>query len=807
MAAGIDVPAASSLSSGGRQLTSGTGCVSGDGRLLLLPAGSTIRACAAATGETLAKFSGRHSAQVTAVVRDPRSATQVYSASLDGTVKLWDLHEGVVLKSITVGAPVASLVVPSAGSVAFVTCDWRSASAGRVYRLDLKSGKPLEANTKVSKANRLATSADGTLVSTFDRHTLFVWKTHQAHMDPLALHHTKRFTCSALAPSGSVVAAGDESGRITMWHNLESAMHESPYSEVKTSVSTVHWHSAPVGSVCFSADGNHLLSGGLEAVLVIWQLSSGKRNYLPRLGGALVSISDSPDPVNYLVAQSDNTVRLINISSMRVDASIYGMLPPPKTASLPEAAAVLEPGTGNLAIPASNAVLQFYDVVHDRHVANLQVASRNYVSLTVVKDGAGADTGLPEEPRVSHLAFIGNGDWLATVQMSPSLGAGHSEYSLKFWERVADSVQSSKGSRRSYVLNTEASAPHDSDVLCLAHHPHKCIVLTGTSSGEFKMWARHAVPKSPNDTAPGSASKWAWRCRSAGDMADTFGIAGGGVTAAAFSGDGSLLAMASGSSVSLWEPETNTKVAQLPAPVGGRTPIRQLSFIRGSHFLVGASAGSGGSGGGVLVVWNLLTLSVWWSYKMMAKHLVADPSAPRFALTVRSTPQQKASGGDGGAVAGGERLVLLFDPMQPYPVAAWRLKTPAPSALLFAPPGSDMAMRFKGVAGAAPLLLVDQSREYVVLGHPVANAPAFQSPTVPQPFENGSAVDSLFGAVNAPTPLVADVMQEDFRVEGSKATLDSLLNVPSHALPSVAELCPAFLEMVVSGLVPSNETL
>jgi NET1-associated nuclear protein 1 (U3 small nucleolar RNA-associated protein 17) len=123
-----------------------------------------------------------------------------------------------------------------------------------------------------------------------------------------------------------------------MWHNLESAMHESPYSEAKTSVSTVHWHSAPVGSVCFSADGNHLLSGGLEAVLVIWQLSSGKRNYLPRLGGALVSISDSPDPVNYLVAQSDNTVRLINISSMRVDASIYGMLPPPKTASLPEAA-------------------------------------------------------------------------------------------------------------------------------------------------------------------------------------------------------------------------------------------------------------------------------------------------------------------------------------------------------------------------------------------------------------------------------------------------------------------------------------
>lgn len=95
---------------------------------------------------------------------------QVYSASLDGTVKLWDLTDGQVLKTVNVGAPVVSLVsacdsktaaacppavasplicsqrrlsheacrrcpsqvVPSKGNVAFVTCDWREGTSGRV---------------------------------------------------------------------------------------------------------------------------------------------------------------------------------------------------------------------------------------------------------------------------------------------------------------------------------------------------------------------------------------------------------------------------------------------------------------------------------------------------------------------------------------------------------------------------------------------------------------------------------------------------------------------------------------------------
>ncbi len=46
---------------------------------------------------------------------------------------------------------------------------------------------------------------------------------------------------------------------------------------------------------------------------VIWQLDSGARSYLPRLGGGLHSITRSPiDSACYVVSQADNTVRTVS---------------------------------------------------------------------------------------------------------------------------------------------------------------------------------------------------------------------------------------------------------------------------------------------------------------------------------------------------------------------------------------------------------------------------------------------------------------------------------------------------------------
>jgi NET1-associated nuclear protein 1 (U3 small nucleolar RNA-associated protein 17) len=56
---------------------------------------------------------------------------------------------------------------------------------------------------------------------------------------------------------------------------------------------TLQWHAAAVGAITFSSDGNYLLSGGVEAVLVLWSLVSGgtaAKQFLPRLGAPICQL-------------------------------------------------------------------------------------------------------------------------------------------------------------------------------------------------------------------------------------------------------------------------------------------------------------------------------------------------------------------------------------------------------------------------------------------------------------------------------------------------------------------------------------
>ena len=63
-----------------------------------------------------------------------------------------------------------------------------------------------------------------------------------------------------------------------------------------------------VGALSFTADGRQLLSGGLESVLVLWNMESGEggnKQFLPRQGSAIVAVStDSTDSLFGLVCES-----------------------------------------------------------------------------------------------------------------------------------------------------------------------------------------------------------------------------------------------------------------------------------------------------------------------------------------------------------------------------------------------------------------------------------------------------------------------------------------------------------------------
>ena len=118
-------------------------------------------------------------------------------------------------------------------------------------------------------------------------------------------------TCGSFAPASKLssgpsgsrrsedwFATGDERGVIRLWHGLDRAFsmlnssstgmrdaQQGTGAERRLPTTSLHWHAHAVAAIAFTPTGSQLLSVGEESVLVQWHLASGKREYIPRLGG------------------------------------------------------------------------------------------------------------------------------------------------------------------------------------------------------------------------------------------------------------------------------------------------------------------------------------------------------------------------------------------------------------------------------------------------------------------------------------------------------------------------------------------
>ncbi|KAF6265630.1 WD40-repeat-containing domain protein [Scenedesmus sp. NREL 46B-D3] len=653
---------------------------------------------------------------------DSGSSKLVLSSSLDGSLRQWDIQEGASVQTWNIGMPIESMVYSKPVGLAYVCVHYKQGQ-GRVIPCQLPSGKEAAGRVRVSKAGGLFISESGRHVGIIDKNSLFVWaagnSTTGKRKKLFNLPHTKPYTCAAFDTTDSVIAAGDASGRILVWHNFppslaqwaklasgstageEAAGPGGGAADAATvqlpACTTVHWHAHAVGSLCFSLDGAQLLSGGQEGVLVMWALPSNKRTYLPRLGGPLCGITTSKaDPAKFAVAQSDNTVRLVNTAAMAVEASVHGLRPPPPAAALAAAGygtccsaassspagVVLQPGSGHLVLPAEHANLQFFDVARDRHVARLQVSPRNPVSFTesATNHAAAAAAGQAAAlltPAVVLQAFTGDAQGLITVDVRPATGGLYgaaADSTLRFWDCSRSSQLAS--TNVPYTLNTSADAPHRGMVTGLCCHPTQHMAVTTGSEGEFKVWQRsnssgaQGKPSSSSSSDAAAEAAGHWRCSAVG------GYKGLCLNGCSFSQDGSLLAVAAGSTATLWDPYENALVGALVVPAESSSSggsLRQLNFVHNSPHLVGlvggrhpaaaAASAYGGrsrqlqqhqiasSWGSSIVVWDLLNGAVSWYCDLPVCSLAVDPAYPLFAVGVTALPRSSSSSSTAGAAA------------------------------------------------------------------------------------------------------------------------------------------------------------
>ncbi|KAM8855756.1 WD repeat-containing protein 75 [Spinachia spinachia] len=751
---------------GGSKINFRQPVITNDSRLLLCASGECVKVFSTSTEECVHNLRG-HTDLVTGVLLKPSNQLQAYSCSLDGTVRLWDFMEGILIKTYDIGYSIYSIHTSAfhKGVTFIVTStlsDKRSESFQLVAVRLPQSGDQLTKAQELSAVIGDVSSNPAAIV--FGREGEYIASANGLHLEVFFFKKQKTFSfflkkdnkkggrntfmCVAAHPKDDCIATGHEDGKIRLWRNFN---HKKEYT-----YSTMHWHSNAVSSMSFTPEGTNLLSGGVESVLVLWRYNDvSQRDFLPRLGSAITHIAISPDGALFCTSHSDNKINIIQ--GIKVSAVLQGLV----TGERVETDLIVDPRSKSLVLNGRPGHLQFYSLDRDKLVYNLDIVQQEYIH----------QWGL-QQFKVVKVAFDACGNWMATVEERKQ-NVAELELNLKLW---AFDEQT-----QSFVLNTTVSAPHESRItgmcFCQATASQTTMLISASEDGHFKAWQL-------TRSAQGEDEGPSLTC-------DFVGAYRGLVPeCCCFSADGSLLAVGFQEVVTVWSPASWDLLTTLSQPPKA---IRNLCFgqLSCSKYLVGTTDDH------LLCCWNLLTCSLEWSTSMDISLLLSDPLTENIAVF---------------CCHAGSTDFFVFKPSEPRPVFSLKAVCSgkvthavfAPreemlesseessqwlnySQLYFLTQCMDL-MTFSTKAEEDKLMA---SSRQLMIDDSVAMTPFYLLLGKHRKGESGDAVSSA-SAERPPLP------------QGSEA-IKELLRTPAHVLPSTSVLCSMFVKSLLVSVGDASE--
>lgn len=634
------------------------------GRHLVIPFGQILRVYEVTSAEPkcLSSLQG-HTAAVVAVV--PSGNMRVASASKDGTVRVWDVDDGSCLRTIDVGQQIRHIC--KVGNEKLICFCINKVVMVSLSRKEKTKMRRVFADCKFNAGGgRIASSTDGSLVAVVHKSLLELTSVVGPASPVVIIKHFAWLTSVSISEDGSMLAVGDEKGAIFVYPNAKAMFPASNRTvrldRSQTTSAPMHWHSSAIRSLTFSSDAMLLLSGGSESALVSWKMTRnrfGDRTILPRLKAPLLGISISPDESKYALTHSDNSVRVIDQAGSLVYATIRGI-----SASLDQDETGTSRGVlssrvsfdftrslnvtgyagrpGHVLISGSGIDVQIYDVYNSRHVSDINVIPRNLVCEDRKPCGKHKEANMARVTMVKNSASTSK---MVTVdvqnlRMDSAGGFGIEEKvtTLRFWD--------SRKIKDKFSLSAVFVNPHGvkSGILDVCFHPWLPVVATASPEGTFKIW-REVTTSSKNSKGA------SWRCEVELDYK------GLPCNSLCFSEDGSLLAVACGSVLTVWLVEDlfstpgsaisdsnqgtspdflspsslRAELLHVLVHPPSEEPIQSVSFLHRNVPLFVAATEAG------VYVWNALTQGIWWSSRIRTdpKSLVSDRSSGRFALAVQ----------------------------------------------------------------------------------------------------------------------------------------------------------------------------
>nr|VDD48251.1 unnamed protein product [Brassica oleracea] len=620
---------------GGRNCITSSPAFSNDAKKLLLCTANSVSIFSVATGLKVASLEG-HTAPVTTVIVDPILPEDCWTASLDGKIRFWDFSVPSLTLAFDIHLPIYSMVMftcrPSRSLIAYVSVEEYSSVSkdlfGQIRRVSLLDEPLLSGDTlkEMEEPKSIVMSPSGEFFGVCHGCKIHIWSTSVGKMAKgTTLHHTQLITVFAFHPTKRVLAVGDATGRVLIWKDIGDVKLTSVKSEdaAESSCTAFNWHSDEVTVLNFSSDGASLYSGSKEGALVVWELDTEKKQVLPMMESPLLYFISSSDPtLSSLDSYSQNAFHG-DIENDSWNQDRFGFLSYVKTMLISLTRTVsIDPSSGIAAFSTANHCVQLYNLLSDTEVTEIQVCKRDHQP---------EDDGV--RVAVTAIALSRNGSLMTTAEASFAEGnLSGGLVSLKFWVFVPD--------KKTFSISTVINQPHsEAAITAIDLNSRHSMAVSISSAGDFKTWVCNS---DKNLTAEDSN----WICHGVGSYKRKQ------ITAATFCPDGSLLALAATTVITIWNPLT-TELLFVFRKL--HTPVLQLSFA-GIGFLVAASCCPHAPPH--LSVYDLMTLDLSWSYRLSIEDL-----------------SWERCGKDGA--------ILLFDTSCPKPVAIWTVMEASGGSLSF----------------------------------------------------------------------------------------------------------------------------
>ncbi|XP_012257158.2 WD repeat-containing protein 75 [Athalia rosae] len=727
---------------------------SDDGELLFVVWKHSLRAYSTRTGDFVREFEGIEN-KIAGISSHPDNSEIILACSDIGELVFWNCYNGLIIKKIVLENQDNKVKVKTFHIINYrlhngttahqvlVTYFLKPKKRIRAILFGLENGQTVVKTDLHSNSDDYFVDIVGkegenliAVASGVDLHIL-----NPAEDFGGILHKTGR-PCTAIAghPDQECVATGDSSGRVLIWTNIQQRF---PIR------ATYHWHTLPVIEIRFSRIGNHLYTGGGECVLVKWVIGNTKeKSFLPRLPAPIKHLSLTSENEYIAVSTLDNGIVVVNPQKQVVSVIqnfTWGVAVSKK--NLFPAGLTIDPRTNSLVLNSRTGHVQFYNTDTKSLIYNVNITAQNVI--TQQRNAIIVNT------EVTKVALSVDGLWMATVEERND-EQSNMEVRLKFWK--FDTV------KQTYVLNTSVEYPHNGSVNALRFQPiaslssDQTIVVTTGTDKRYKIW-RVVEPTSIYKNTKH------WQCYNVGLYRNLI------PTDAAFSADGSLLAVGFGASLTVWEPETNQLKCSLTYSSYPQT-LSRIEFGRNemSHLVVVGSSEH-------IAVWNLLTLTITWSVPLQLSTLTADPiSVHMAAFTTDGT-------------------LYIFTPLSSKPVYTKNNLTDKDSVVLaacFMPHLSGQSLSANRWQQKSQLFFLDSNQELLTLD---------TASEINKTLENLALSTNLpstaFGALIAAqtatsTDQVVPYTHQELGVRG-KGIVQELLSVPAHTLPPMRLLCSPFI--------------